>query len=94
MDGQVDERTDEGTNGHTDGLTERTNGHVTGRTDGQWKDLAFLLRVRTYENRVRNGRFGLRNGRFGFRKGTKINGYEKQCKSHAKVVKLLITEMH
>ena len=32
-----------------------------------------------------NGCFGLRNGRFGFRKGTKKNGYEKECKSHAKV---------
>ena len=32
----------------------------------------------------RNDRFGLRNGRFGFRKGTKKNGYEKECKSHAK----------
>ena len=33
----------------------------------------------------RNGRFGGRNGRFGFRKGTKTNGYEKECKSHAKI---------
>ena len=28
--------------------------------------------------------FGVRNGRFGFRNGTKTNGYEQQCKSHAK----------
>ena len=48
---------------------------------------AYLLRVRKYENGRfggPNGRFGGPNGRFGFRKGTKTNGYEKECKSHAK----------